>query len=715
MSNIFLGEPTTSIEKVILNPKITKPLTFIAEANNAKLSFNKNNNPNEISIEYSINDGEWQDYEFNTQLTVNINEKICFRAKDENATVSQSTSKHYRFVTTSRFAVSGNIQTLLKADGSRLDAPAYCYYRMFDGCRYISSAPDLFANQISTFCYGKMFRQCQELKNAPGLPAKQLAENCYEEMFDQCAKLESAPILHSTELADYCYYSMFSDCTSLKIAPNLPAMQLKEYCYTAMFNGCTSLEAAPELPATKIAHYCYQQMFEYCESMKVGPSNLPAMQLTWHCYENMFADCYSLEKTPHLPNADYRSIGNCYYNMFYNCHMLSSIEVDFDYWEYNSTSNWLKNAWRDVEGDKIFICYDELTHGESDFNDERISLGWVVQIKEHPKAIEEFVYTDEELQTPLTFTNKRSGVSNSIKLIKNRNPDPIHLLYSTDGESWYPYEIGTEVIMPNFNNKVMFKARPDGNARISKGHSDYYKFVIGSKYYVSATGNVQTLLDASGQRLDVPEFCFNRLFDDCDYLNEAPILPAKKLSKYCYMLMFARTHIQVAPKLPAKKMAERCYASMFNKCSWLKEPPILRSTHLATGCYAEMFYRCSSLKRSPELPATQLAPECYQYMFGECDALINAPKLPATQLVDNCYESMFYLCGMLKKIEVNFTDWKPNGVVDPTLDWVDGAGASSQQPYPISQCLFVCPAELKHDESCIGTSMIPSGWTVVEK
>ena len=119
-------------------------------------------------------------------------------------------------------------------------------------------------------------------------------------------------------------------------------------------------------------------MFEYCESMKVGPSNLPAMQLTWHCYENMFADCYSLEKTPHLPNADYRSIGNCYYNMFYNCHMLSSIEVDFDYWEYNSTSNWLKNAGRDVEGDKIFICYDELTHGESDFNDERIPLGWVV-------------------------------------------------------------------------------------------------------------------------------------------------------------------------------------------------------------------------------------------------------------------------------------------------------------------------------------------------
>lgn len=62
MSTIFLGNPHNHIKNVILNPKITKPLTFVAESNNAKLSFNKYNNPDEIFIEYSVNDSEWQDY-----------------------------------------------------------------------------------------------------------------------------------------------------------------------------------------------------------------------------------------------------------------------------------------------------------------------------------------------------------------------------------------------------------------------------------------------------------------------------------------------------------------------------------------------------------------------------------------------------------------------------------------------------------------------------
>ena len=231
-------------------------------------------------------------------------------------------------------------------------------------------------------------------------------------------------------------------------------------------------------------------MFEYCESLVKAPVTLPALKLTWSCYTDMFTQCTSLEVAPHLPDAEHRSIGSCYYNMFFNCYKLSCIDVDFEMWEYNSTENWLANAGRDVEGDKIFICYDELTHGENDFTNERIPTGWKVQIKEHPETIEEFIYTDEELQTPLTFTNKRSGVSNTIKLIKNGNPDPINLLYSTDGESWNAYEIGNPISMPNFNDKVMFKASPIGNPRISNGWSNYYMFVIGSRYNVSASGNV---------------------------------------------------------------------------------------------------------------------------------------------------------------------------------------------------------------------------------
>ena len=61
---------------------------------------------------------------------------MYFRAKDENdISFYINSSKYYRFATTigKKIAASGNIQTLMKADGSRLDISGknYCYSSMF--------------------------------------------------------------------------------------------------------------------------------------------------------------------------------------------------------------------------------------------------------------------------------------------------------------------------------------------------------------------------------------------------------------------------------------------------------------------------------------------------------------------------------------------------------------------------------------------------------
>ena len=61
---------------------------------------------------------------------------MYFRATDENnISFYKSSSAYYRFATTDekRIAASGNIQTLMKADGSRLDISGknYCYSNMF--------------------------------------------------------------------------------------------------------------------------------------------------------------------------------------------------------------------------------------------------------------------------------------------------------------------------------------------------------------------------------------------------------------------------------------------------------------------------------------------------------------------------------------------------------------------------------------------------------
>ena len=90
---------------------------------------------------------------------------------------------------------------------------------------------------------------------------------CFIYLFDGCKVLTSAPNLPGTKLAEDCYYYMFQNCTSLKVAPALPATKLAEDCYCGMFYGCTSLETAPELPATNLPSNCYNAMFKGCRKL----------------------------------------------------------------------------------------------------------------------------------------------------------------------------------------------------------------------------------------------------------------------------------------------------------------------------------------------------------------------------------------------------------------------------------------------------------------
>ena len=83
---------------------------------------------------------------------------MYFRAENENdISFWKSGNNYYKFATTDRkkITASGNIQTLMKADGSRLD---------ISGKRY---------------CYTSMFYNCTSLTTAPTLPATALASNCY--------------------------------------------------------------------------------------------------------------------------------------------------------------------------------------------------------------------------------------------------------------------------------------------------------------------------------------------------------------------------------------------------------------------------------------------------------------------------------------------------------------------------------------------------------
>lgn len=149
----------------------------------------------------------------------------------------------------------------------------------------------------------------------------------------------------------------------------------------------------------------------------------------------------------------------------------------------------------------------------------------------------------------------------------------------------------------------------------------------------------------------VTEYCYAAMFSGCKKLKTAPKLPAETIGKQSYQSMFQYCEsLESAPdELPALKVSEQSYESMFKNCSKLTKSPKIMATELGVGCFQNMFSGCTSLSEAPQLPATTLAAKCYLLMFSGCSSLITPPALPATALAANCYNGMFKDCTSLSQ------------------------------------------------------------------
>ena len=228
-TEIYLGRPPENIVNWIKAERkyqemLKTPLTFTAEQAGAKLSLLSNNGP-VVTLETSPTgeEGTWTPYKVGSEITLaNVGDKVMFRNSSDTIQVMGTSPFNYNYfqINSGKIAASGNINTLLKADGSVLDLTGRNY------------------------CYNQMFYYCTSLTQAPELPATTLANYCYNQMFYNCTSLTQAPKLPATTLADWCYSCMFWDCTSLTQAPELPATTLANQCYDSMFGGCVSLTQA---------------------------------------------------------------------------------------------------------------------------------------------------------------------------------------------------------------------------------------------------------------------------------------------------------------------------------------------------------------------------------------------------------------------------------------------------------------------------------------
>lgn len=187
-------------------------------------------------LEYSVNFGDWTAVKPDEGVTFGgQNGGLRLRGKNRYGTATDA----FIYSTISftnpdvEVACTGDIRTLLDWEKYKtVDTKDACFIYLFDGCKVLTSAPDL--------------------------PGTTLAEDCYYFMFQNCTSLKVAPALPATQLANDCYCGMFYGCTSLETAPELPATNLPSNCYNAMFNGCRKLMSFTLLvPKTSISNYPY--------------------------------------------------------------------------------------------------------------------------------------------------------------------------------------------------------------------------------------------------------------------------------------------------------------------------------------------------------------------------------------------------------------------------------------------------------------------------
>ena len=292
-------------------------VTFTADAAQT-FKMTTEGNYNIDKLEYSLDGNNWTAVEKDKEVEFGgAKGSLRLRGKNPNGTSSSSVYNYSTITFTNsnvKVACTGDIRTLLDWEYYKtVDTQNARFYYLFSGCKALTSAPELPAENLADYCYLSMFYGCSSLKTAPKLPAKILASGCYTHMFNGCSSLKKAPELPAETLAHGCYSSMFQDCYALESAPaSLPAKKMASQCYSWMFNGCSSLKVAPELPATELARNCYGGMFFNCENLTTAPV-LSATALVDYCYDQMFNGCTKLSSITILAPSDQIS-GTSFYN-----------------------------------------------------------------------------------------------------------------------------------------------------------------------------------------------------------------------------------------------------------------------------------------------------------------------------------------------------------------------------------------------------------------
>ena len=513
-----------------------KYLTFTSEGTTTVSLANELGNA--PVLYYSTDKTSWTLWDY-SELTFTSDQPLYLCGMNLDG-FSTAQVKYSHFTTGgSKYRVSGDVMSLIDKEQEVTSIPVkYCFYRLFEGCTGLLSAPELSAEKLAISCYSYMFNGCTSLTTAPDLPAKTLAESCYYKMFLDCTGLTAAPELPATKLEKDCYRAMFSN-TGLTTAPDLPAKTLAENCYKYMFYGCKKLNYVKCLATDISAAGCLDQWLEYVATAgtfeKVfgmadwisGASGIPE---GWTIRDDAIVNKYLTFTSEGTTTMSLACEGGNDPVLYY-----STDKTSWKLWDYSELTC--------TSDQPLYLC---------GMNPDGFS-------------------TAQAKYSHFTTGGSDFGVSGDVMSLIDKDQE---VLYIPVKYCFYRlFEGCTGLISP-----------PELSAKVLK--------LCCYSYMFSGCTTLTTAPDLPATTL--AEACYYKMFMGCSNLMTAPELPATKLEKDCYRAMFSNTGLTTAPDLPAKTLAENCYMNMFYVCRQLNYVKCLATDISATGCTTDWLVGTSS-------------------------------------------------------------------------------------------------------------------------
>ena len=675
-------------------------------ASNATIALNRVGMPDTVMLVYSTDLRKWMNYSWNeeqgTALKLSAGQKLYFKAKDINATFSQSEDKYYQFVIQGEVAVNGYATYLLSRTNRNAVVPAYGFYNLFKDCSTITSAPAPTANidgnsTINAHAYESMYEGCSSITTIPcELPSMNLGVACYKNMFKGCTNLVAtmASLPAPNNIAESCYEGMFEGCENITAAPNIAwTAQPKVATFKAMFKDCKSL--VNNLPTQLfinnwgLAESCYESLFEGCESMN-SKIDLPAQGFENSCYKALFKDCKSLT-SDNMPVIGVSTNGwtdhtSAMESMFEGCESLTYNPIEFDYIFTNINypiavmKNMFKGCTNLTEPLPSYISNSTLS--ESCFEgmyENCTSLTKAPALGQTQLAnrcyYRMFAGCTSLKNAPVLPANK-DQLKDSCYAYMFNGCEKLRYMDVAFSE-WHLDDLGaTFMWVENVSAKGTFMCPFELDKQFDESHipngwsaDDNGNYLCFSKegsnsLTLSKVGNPTTITVSyskdkkkSWEHLNV--WSPTIYFTDTLYIKISEGALSTSTSDYWYFQSSNNLSVSgnimslLDATMEETAVPDYAFYKLFSGCPNITDISELElpATELGAYAYAKMFDGCTTLKSTatatPELPATTLGAYCYQNLFEGWTALTSAPKLPATTLEQGCYSGMFKGCTSL--------------------------------------------------------------------